>query len=255
MRIWYQSSAPLDKSPLWKQYGESLKRHVQKVARAGTVVDVHGLDLSCLVQDRSHSVEYTRTAQWIDNARVAEREGYDAFAGGCMLDPGFNQIREAVDIPVAFGAETSLHLACILAHKFSIVAYNEALLLQIEERVKQYGVWERFVHASCCSMSEEELLKDPANAADIVKAVRKGVKKAIKDGAGILVPSCNVLNMVLVSSAVSEIDGVPVLDNVGVVVKMAELLVDLKQIGVTRSKSDVMLTSSETKEAKWEKRQ
>jgi hypothetical protein len=42
--------------------------------------------------------------------------------------------------------------------------------------------------------------------------------------------------MVLVDSGVRDVDGVPILDNVGVVVKMAELLTDLKEMGVTRSK-------------------
>jgi hypothetical protein len=42
--------------------------------------------------------------------------------------------------------------------------------------------------------------------------------------------------MILVDLGVSEIDSVPVLDNVGITVKFSELLVDLKGIGVTRSR-------------------
>jgi allantoin racemase len=236
MRIWYQSSAPLGKDPLWKPYEESLARHVQGAVRSGTTIDIHGLDVASTAQERSHYVEYLNTAQWISNARISEKEGYDALAGGCMQDPGSLQIREVVDIPVVFAAETSFHLACLLAHKFSLLGYNAALLLRIEELIKQYGLWERYVPTTCFNISIEELREGLTDATPIVEALKEHADKAIDAGADILVPSCNCLNMVLVDSGTREIEGVPVLDNVGVVVKMAELLVDMKEIGVVRSK-------------------
>ncbi len=236
MRIWYQSSAPLGRDPLWKPYEESLKKHLRGVVRPGTTIDIHGLDVASAAQDRSHYVEYLNTAQWINNARMAEKEGCDAFAGGCMQDPGSLQIREVINIPVVFAAETSFHLACLLGHRFSLLGYNAALLLRIEELVRRYGLWERFVPTSCFSISMEELREGLTDAAPIVEAVEKQANKAIEGGANILVSSCNLLNMVLVDSGTREIDGVPILDNVGIVAKMAELLLDIKEIGIARSK-------------------
>jgi len=235
MRIWYQSSAPIGKDPLWRPYEESLKRHLESVVRPSTKVSIHGLDVASTAQEKSHYIQYLNTAQWINNALIAEQEGYDAFAGGCMLDLGFLQIREVVDIPVVFAAETSFHIACLLAHKFSLLAYNEALLLQTEQGVKQYGLWERFITPICFGVSIEEVRAGFSNPAPIIESVKK-VRGAIGNEAGILVPSCNILNMVLVDSGVREVDGMPILDNVGAVVKMAELLADLKEMGVNRSK-------------------
>ncbi len=236
MRIWYQSGAPLGKDPLWKPYEESLKGHLQRSVRPGTTVDVHGVELDCPVRDRTHYIQYLDTAQWIDNAIAAEKEGYDAFAGGCMLDTGWLQIREVVDIPVTFISQTSLHFACLLGHRFSLLAYEESMLFQIEERVRQYGLWQRYVPANRLGTTPAQLLEGFGDVSKVLEAVKKGARKAIDGGADILVPACNILTMVLVNSGIREIDGVPILDNVGVAAKTAEMLVDLKETGTTRSR-------------------
>ena len=236
MQIWYQSSAQLGSNVSWKPYELSLEKHLRNIVRSDTKIHIHGLDVSSSEQEKSRYVEYLNTAKWIDNALIAEKECYDVFAGGCMLDLGFLEIREVVNIPVVFAAETSFHIAAVLAHKFSLLAYNESLLLQTEELVKQYGLWDRYVSTGCLNISIEELREGFSTPAPVVSAVRKAAQRGINNGAGIFVPSCNILNMVLIDSGTREIDGVPILDNVGVGIKMAELLVDLKEIGVTRSK-------------------
>ena len=236
MRIWYQSGSPLGKATLLKPYEDSLKKHLQSVVRSDTVIDAYGIEIVSPVFNRSNYVQYLDAAHWISNARTAEQQGYDAFVGGCMLDTGFLQIREVVDIPVAFSAETSFHFACLLARKFSILSYEQWGLFQMEELVKQYGLSERYVPGSCLSITMEQLADGFNHPSPIVEAVKKGARRAIEGGAGILVSGCNVLTMILLDSGVSDIDGVPVLDNVGIIVKFAELLVDLKGIGVTRSR-------------------
>ncbi len=40
--------------------------------------------------------------------------------------------------------------------------------------------------------------------------------------------------MVLVANSIKELEGIPVIDTVGTVLKMAELLVDLKKMGLER---------------------
>jgi len=43
------------------------------------------------------------------------------------LDLGLLQMRKVVHIPVVFAGETSFHIACLLAYKFSLLAYSEAV--------------------------------------------------------------------------------------------------------------------------------
>lgn len=111
MRIWWQSSIALNKDPVWNEYEQSLKSHVQKVARPDTIVDIHGVKVMTPGTDRCHCFEDLNTLQVVDNAIHAEREGYDAFVFGHGLDSGSLGIRQIVDIPVLFGAETPSLLA------------------------------------------------------------------------------------------------------------------------------------------------
>ena len=58
MRIWWQSSLSLGADPIWAPYQESLIKHVQKVARAGTEVDVHGVKFEEPRLEHSNYVRY-----------------------------------------------------------------------------------------------------------------------------------------------------------------------------------------------------
>ena len=137
MRIWLQSVASLGRNPVWEPYEKVLIKHAQEVARPGTTVDVRGVEIMTAGIDSSHYFEYLNTSQVINNAILAEKEGYDAFALNCMLDPGFFELKEVVDIPIAFALESSCHIACLLAPKFALLAYNDILKRRVSESVKQ----------------------------------------------------------------------------------------------------------------------
>ena len=237
MRIWWQSSVTLGVDPTWQPYQEALIKHVQEVARAGTTVEVHGVKVVDMLLDRSNYVEYLNEAQVIDNAIIAEQKGYDAFCVGCTLDTGLLPVKEVVDIPVAFLSECCLHLACILGRKFSLLAYNKNVLLHLIEKIKQYGLEQQFVPCDRFNLNTADLPSGFSNPDPIVDAVKQTSRRAIEQGAGILISACNILNMVLVNCGCRQIDGVPILDTAGALVKMTELMVDLKQIGISRSKA------------------
>ena len=239
MKIWYQSSAPLGIDPKWDPYQESLKRHVQKVARPDTKVDIHGAHLSHPLLERSRYVGYLHQAQIIDNAIQAEGEGYDAFCVACTLDPGFFEIREVVSIPVAFLSESCFHLASILADKFSLLAHSENTMAMLRQKIRQYGLQERFIPPNTFNLSLLDIIKGFKNPAPIVSIVKEAGRKTIEQGAGILLPACNILNMVLVDADLREINGAPILDTAGAMVKVTEFMVDLDRVGISRSRTGV----------------
>ena len=244
MRIWYQSSLSLGVDPVWKPYQESLKRHVQEVARQDTQVDVHGVEFVEPQQARSAYIRYLNKGQVINNAIRAEREGYDAFCVGCTLDPGFPEVKEVVDIPVAFLFESCLHLACILAGRFSLIAFNKDVLLYSIQEIKQYGLYQWFVPCDTFNLDATDLPGGFENPEPIVEAVNQATKRAIEHGAGILLATCNILNQVLVDGGIRQVGGVPILDTIGAIVKVTELMVDLKKIGVSRSSKGLFTSLS-----------
>ena len=95
-------------------------------------------------------------------------------------------------------------------------------------------------------MGLERILDGFRDPEHIIKAATAGARKAADQGTGMLIPMSNVLNMVLVEHGVTKLEGIPVLDTIGAQVKVTELMVDLKEIGITRSKRG--LYESPTKE-------
>ena len=234
MKIWLQSADAVGTDPLFEPYQNALIQHSQKVARPGTTVDVHGVEVSSTLLDRSRYIESLNTPQIIDNALRAEREGYDAFALTCMLDPGFYELREVVDIPVVFPLETNCHIACLLAPKFALLGHNEHILRRRTEYVKNLGLGERLVPCPSFSVSLVALSGGFNNPEPVIKEVRGVARKAAEQGADMLVSLCGNLTMILVTNGITEIEGIPFMDSVGVAIKTAELLVDLKKMGVDR---------------------
>ena len=73
-------------------------------------------------------------------ALKAERAGCDAIIIDCMGDPGMKVAREMVSIPVLGPAETSMHVAAMLGHRFSVVTVLDAVVPMLENLATVYGV-------------------------------------------------------------------------------------------------------------------
>lgn len=251
MKIWYQSSMALG-NPHFEAYEQFLKKHVQECVESGTIVTVHGVKAHHPGMSHSIYIESLNAQGAIDNAVHAEGEGYDAFAFGCMTDPEHRPIRECVTIPVAFALETSIHLACLLADKFTFLSHNEWLLGRAEELIKEYGLWERYVpcnyirgcaNSSVCEIPSQgqgtfetdpmEAFKDPT---PLVEAITEQARDAISKGASLLIQSCLICTAAMIYHNIRSINDVPILDSSGAVTKMAEFLVKLKKIGIDRSR-------------------
>ena len=235
MNIWVQSTSALDKEPLWEPYSKALRKHVQEITKPGTTTDVHGVDVMSPAKSWLSYAEALNVAQEVNNAIYAEREGYDAFVLLCMSDPGFFQLRQVLNIPVVNAGETAFYMSCLLAPKFAMLAYNEAPLRIQTENAKHYGLGERIVPSGTFGISLTELQGGFSDPEPVLKGAREVAKKAREQGAAMLVPGCNCLNMILVANNVRELEGIPVLDAVGTSIKMAEMLVEMKAIGIDRS--------------------
>jgi allantoin racemase len=236
MRIWYQSSIPLGADPAFSAYEQSLRKHCREVARSDTSVDIYGTDVLSERIESSRYIESLHISHILNNAMRAEREGYDVFAMGCMLDPGFLEVREVIRIPVIFAAEVCFHLACMLVQKFALLGYNEAVLRRVSQQVEMYGLEKWLIPADSFSISLLELQDGFKRPEHIIREVGSIAKKAAGGGAGALLSTCNCLNMILIDNQVREIEGLIIMDNVGATVKAAEFMADLSRIGVGRSK-------------------
>jgi len=237
LKIWYQSYTRIGHDRRWKTYEDDLKSYVQKVARPGTEVVVHGAEKMAPKMFESEYMQHLHTAQVIDNALQAERSGYAAFCLGGTLDIGHTSLREVLDIPVAFIAESSFYTACLLARKFGIVGQSQQSVRRKMDLVRYHGLEQRCVPAIHMNTNNFEVIDLLANDPQrFIDQFTEACRKSIELGAGALIPGFGAVGSFLGERGIHDIDGVPIVDIIAVVIKTAEMLVDLKELGLQRSR-------------------
>ena len=238
MRVWYQTyNVGADVDPRWRYYEEQCRRYIPKIARPGT--EFHFVTAAKRAPKMVHSsyIQYLHVGQVIDSAIQAEREGYDVFVLGGMRDLGYDQLKDAVDIPVAFIGEASYKIACLLADTFAVIHNDEASLHATIPLIRKYGLIDHMVPGVHLGHSHEDLIAAFVNRPErIIEDIKKAARPAIRNGAQILVTDFASTSIFLAEQGVREIDGVPVLDSQAAVMKVAEMGVDFKKLGMPKAR-------------------
>jgi allantoin racemase len=165
---------------------------------------------------------------------AAEREGVDAVVIDCMGDPGMHAAREVVRIPVVGPGETSMHVAAMLGHKFSVVTVLRRLRSSFENEAAVYGLASKLASVRSVDIPVLDLESDiEVTRAMLVAEAHKAIEE---DGAEAIVFGCT--GLMGCATAVREgllkigLD-VPVIDPIPTAVSMAATLV---RVGLSHSK-------------------
>ena len=157
----------------------------------------------------------------------AEEDRVDAAIIDCMADPGLDAAREMVSIPVVGPAETAMHVAAMLSHRFSVVTVLDRAAFMFDRHASKTGTAERLASVRSVNIPVLEL----GDTQRVVKAlIEQSVKAVREDGAHLIVFGCT--GMIGLASDVEGglkqqgISDVPVIDPPILAVKMAEALVD-----------------------------
>lgn len=170
----------------------------------------------------------------------AEREGFDAVMIACFGDPMLWEVRGALDIPVVSIGESSMLLATMMGYKFGVVTISPHNILGQEERIAKYGLGERSVGVRAISETGDEQVMAMQDVRHTIESFKKVARELITDGAEVIIPGCALMSPSLrlapgaekdYPNGLTEVDGVPVADVIGDTIKMAEMLVALKQAG------------------------
>ncbi|RLJ36195.1 allantoin racemase [Litoreibacter meonggei] len=165
----------------------------------------------------------------------AEAEGVDAVVIDCMGDPGLRPARECVEIPVLGPCETTMNLACILGHRYSVLAVAANMRVRFENQARIYGAWDKYASTRSVDVPvleldcESDLLKE--------KLFEQAILALENDGADTLIIGCT--GMVGLAQSLQEKlrDAgwfVPVIDPIPITVKIAKALVET---GISHSKA------------------
>ena len=156
----------------------------------------------------------------------AEEEGYDAVCIDTVSDSGMYALRSKLRIPVVGPGQASLHIACCLGHKFSIITMWDEWFHLYTKTLKEYGLEHR-----CASLRSiktrpdlEELLAGKEEV--VFKKLEEECRQAIgEDGADVIVLGSTTMHQS--HSHLSEKLPVPVINPGQVAYKLCELLLQL----------------------------
>ncbi len=235
IRIWVQSFTDLSALP---GYEGMLRDHARRICGPETVVDVHGVrpgtypgGMAPIEMIRYRWADHLLSVQVVENAIRAEREGYDAVAISCFLDPGLEAARGVVDIPVVSSCETALLVSSAVGRAVGLVAIDGHMATILRELVARYGYRDRVATVATLDppITEHELDRAFAGAPEFVEHFARQVSPLIDAGADVIIPAEGVINSALVRNRVQEIAGAPVLDSYGALLAFAEMLVGLRR--------------------------
>jgi allantoin racemase len=205
----------------------------REAARPDTEISVVGLDRGPASIESDYE-EALAVPDVLAKARAAEKDGMDAVVIDCMADPGVDAARELLTIPVVGPAQASMHLAAMLAHKFSLIGIMERDIPIFHRLFVKFGLEGKVASVRVVNIPVLGLDDDPARLTEAV--VGASLQAVSEDGAHAILLGCT--GMKGVARAVSEELAergypVPVINPSLVALKLAESLVDM---GLAHSK-------------------
>jgi allantoin racemase len=155
----------------------------------------------------------------------AEKEGYDAVVVYTMSDSGLQAIRSRLDIPAIGAGVASLHFACMLGDKFSVITSFDRWIHLYRKLLNEYRLYDR-----CASLrhigSDPNAELQPATQETFKKLENECLNAINEDGASVIVLGSTTMNQF--HKYLTENLPVPVVNPGLVCLKIAQAMVDLK---------------------------
>jgi allantoin racemase len=238
MKIWWQSSTSIHTKEL-TPYREALTKHLNSVKRPDTEISINGVDRGSLDLHYNFTVALNSFAPGgvLNKMVQADREGYDAAAIGCFLDPALQEAREITNIPIFGLAETSMHMACMLGSKFSGIAFSDKQAQFYDSLAQRYGFGDRAVPFASLGVDLTAVQKAFTDPGWMMDLFRKCLKQLASSGAEVILPACACVNTIVVNEKITEMEGMLILDINALLLKVTEGMADFYKVtGAGRSR-------------------
>lgn len=242
IRMWHQSMTELQ---VLEEYRKTLEEHARAALPEGTEVAVHGMPAGSYGgMAPSDVLGYPYAYHGVlgrvtEAAYQAQEQGYDAFVVGSYSEPYLREIRSLVDIPVASLAESTFLVGCSLGKYQGLIANVPEVARIVRSSVEKHGLRERVsgVYSIDPPLNEPALARAYHDPAELLEGFTRIAQEAIDAGADVVIPAEGVLSELLYANGLKSVDGVPVLDSLGVAWHYAQMLVGLwRQTGLRLSR-------------------
>lgn len=130
---------------------------------------------------------------------AAEKEGFDAIAMGCLLEPGVKEAKEKCKIPVVGSLEASVYLAAMLGNKFSFIISGSDKIVGEEipksseshiliKLVRSYGLLSRLASIRGIGLEVLDFKPEDKNLEKLKELMLNESRRAIdEDGANVII--------------------------------------------------------------------
>lgn len=225
-KLLYLIPGPISRGPLGPK----------EVMRRQAVLEKHLADtakVEILVRDTKEgpfSIESSyEEALSVPNAlrevKSAEDEGFDGVIIGCYGDPGLDAAREIVRIPVVGPAESSMHVAAMLGHSFSILTVLDNVVPMLKRIARVAGLDSKL--ASVRSIATPVLSLGDSRKTTTDRLAEVGEKAIEQDGADTLILGCMSMAFLGLNEDLESRLNVPVVNPALAALKILESLVSI----------------------------
>jgi Asp/Glu/hydantoin racemase len=183
----------------------------------------------------------------------ADQEGFDAALITCFHDaPTLKAARPLVSIPLVGIAESILITAALTGRKFGFVGLmadpdhpNLERKKEMELWIAQYDLNKNYIGDMSRRVNGKEIEAAFTDSHEVIEKVKEASKELIKKGAEIILPAGGLLPPILhlapgaekeYPHGLTDVDGVPLMNSMGIALKMAEMLVNSKPAGFKLNK-------------------
>jgi Asp/Glu/hydantoin racemase len=231
MKIMFLSYSPRGKSR--DRYDGETQRLLQGYASPGTeIVLAHPEDLGGGAIDKRLSAEMAinglhhilRVPALIKKIIEAERDGFDAVVQSNTYDPGVEEARLAVRIPVVGILRATCHVAACLAQRVGITILVESMIPYTRKILRNYGLEPFITSIKALGMYETgdlEKVREP-----IKRKVIELAKELKAEGAEVVIPlGGRVFPGAITCEEIEAEAGIPILNTKAIGIQFGEMLV------------------------------
>lgn len=201
---------------------ELIRAEAQRSASAGTEIEVVTAPFGvAYIETRFEALIGAYAAAQL---AAEHHERFDAVVVAAFGDPGLSGLREALPCPVTGLTEAALASACLLGHRFSIVAISQRIRAWYRESVESYGLASRLASIRGLDEPLADIGNVQGNQGERLVALAE--RCVAEDGADVIV----LAGAPLAGLARSLCDRLPVpsVDGVSSAVRHAESLIALQ---------------------------
>lgn len=155
-------------------------------------------------------------------AVAAERDGYDAVVTWGTLDLGVEEARHAVRIPVLGPGRVGANTAAMLVDRFAVLCYGPNQVVMFRKLLDGWGVGGRVTSVRHVDMRPMEMPDQPD---EVRRRFVAHARDAAEEGAELILPlGFSMVPVTLAASDLAQEIGLPVLDPLAAVMRLAEAL-------------------------------